>query len=900
MLWFKQKNKYGKKCADPSSGAEVRFVMPGFAAEGFNVLTADDLLAIPENVSLLKQINLAVGGSETLYTTYLLPAIRRCAYTVQLLAASAPDSPTSHHSYAGGLLRHLLETALFCINEGRSVYINNDVLPSCREQNREIFILCCALTGLTHDLGKIFDQEVITRTVTGEEVCWDPFEPLPEFLCRVHNIPYEHVFDADGPRYDVKKWRRDRGGEHAVFSTFLQRSFTLKNFLSHAFTVNSDILREFMGACVWSELDKKFYPSDGNRLSRCLFYADASSCEWDGQVNRRTAPEINIRSPEVYAAVGKMLQQFISDGTLLINKTRGDALLFSSGFNRSDPEATGLDCDDFKLYLRFDRTLEFLLLSKIRQHLLSDLRIDIFHGEDPTLNALRDFLTTIGIIEPCRYIITPGALLFLKHDDPFFTAHPDLLPNDLSTCEAAAFTNRSDLINAESEIAADDSCFKGLLRHRCTVKKCIPAADSQTEGKKDDDYKYVSEGILPDTSIPAEDLKEPPKAANNASEFYLTPQISPKNELPSVPHPASTSLPDRAASASSTPAINAAPDPAVNNGASTKSPLRENSESALIHSMLDKIHGENHAAAVSDTSTALCEAEEYREQSDMLQRTGLKLLEESVRLDRLKALSDLIAAYKTHGGEAAVSLPELPCSIALPDLVNLNARGRGELIAQYFLATLPDKVKGTLNRLIFPALDAHPQSPLELRTYDGVNCVATIRYDGKTQKKALKKTIKLLRDNNLLANSDDPTHFEHEINFFRSVQLIRPFAFILLCGGVPVRSGEYLAEPFSRPPNKPTTKDIFLFFKYRLLMLEPGDQLYGSTVHAADTDATIRTVSIAAVKNCARECGVQLRGFNTLLLPNGQKTPPVMIQKGQTLIVYPYVPAHFHGECDEV
>lgn len=881
MLWFKNKNA-AAKTAHPAAAAEVRFVMPGFGCEGFNVFPADVLLDTRENSALLRQISLAVGGAESLFTDLLLPSIKHCAYTVQHLAASAPDSPTAHHAYAGGLLRHLLETMLFCVNEGRSIYINTDVLPSERELNRQTFILCCGLIGLTHDIGKIFDQEIVTYTIDGKELRWDPFEPLPEFLSRVHAVPMEHIFDSNGPRYDVKKWIPNRGGDHALYSNFLLRSCVLKKFLSHIQTVNPSLTRDFMAACVWSLLDKGFYKSEDNRLSRCLFYADAASCEWDAKRHKK-ALTVNLKTPEVYAAVCKTLRQFIRDGSLLINKTRGDCLLFSSGNTEGEAAAASSEAD-FKLFLRFDRVLEFLLLDKIRQHLLSDLRLDIFQDKDRDLAALRDFLTAVGLIEPCRYVITPGALLLLSTSDPFLTAHPELRSADPKNCEAVAFCRRTDLINDDDIPGNNPEYLKGLLRHRCAIVSAIPTKDATDEEDPEDTYRFSSEGV----SDPQETPRKPEEEEKTAEatptgadpEFHLTPQVAATagepTEIP-VANQARTGPENHTVSAKKAPE-----EPAAVN-----SPAEEE----LINSLLKNINAAPEPEPKSAV-TDLEEAAEYREQQSQLQRTGLKLLEESVRIDRSTAISELIKAYQ-KGGPDNVSIPELSCTVDVPALINLDPRGRGELLAQYYLATLPDKVKSSLNRLIYPALDAHPECPLELRTYDGVNCAATIRYDNNTQKKALKKNVKILRDNHMLANSDDPDHFAHEINFFKSVQLIRPFAFILLCGGCAISNGDYLTEPFSRPPNKPTTKDIFLFFKYRLLLLQPGDLLYGCAVHAADDDAAVRTISVEAVTRCAKECRVQLRGFNTLLLPGEQKTPPVMIQKGRTLVVYPFIPRHF-------
>ena len=862
-MWFKKfKNKEQNPAPQPEFPA---FAMPRTCRDGFNVVRAEDLLAVPDNAELLKKVSLAVGGDAAQFDTYLYPAIKACAHLVQLLAAAAPESPTGHHIYKGGLLRHLLETMLFCINEGRSVYVTANVLPAQRESHRQAFVLGCALLGLTHDLGKVYDQEIFTVTASGTEIMWDPREPLPEFLSRVHHVPIKFIYDKEAPRYQVRKWLPRRGGRHALYTAFILRAFCPPPLLAKLYTVSPDLMREFMGACLWSELDKGFYKSDDNRFSCCLRHADAASCQWDATVHQRTAPPVNIKTPEVYAAVASIFKHFISDGTLLINKSRGDCLLFTSG----------TDANTFKLFLRTDTVLDYLVLNKFRQHLLTQLRSDIF--KDASVSAFTDLLSEVGIIEPTDYLLAPACLTFIDADDPFAKAHPTLTDARLNECHAVAFKQISDVIDL-NDYQDDPQIMAGFIHHRCKVLNAA-VASQESIPTSSDNYQFISEGL--EASATAEpltaekiatsddvtaDLTSPePQITTDTEEVTAPLELLPEEDLPQAP------LMDDSGDYHEIQAQ----DP---NAA-------QNFIAALMQDVVTP-------ATATEKIVNIEEAAEFKDAQYDLKRTTLRLWEESVRCERMTLLNEKVDNYmRDRSLPATLHIPELPFTIDLNLMLNLTARQRGEILTQYYAASVPEPVRATLQNLISAALDPQAQSALQLLSYDGISCVAAIAYPQSNEKQAsLKKLVRTLRKYKLTANSEDADNFNHELHYFNSVQLLRPVAFILLTSGVTITPGKFRSLPFAEPPNKPTSKDIFLFFKYHLLMLKPGDKLYGCKVRAADFDATVRTISYEAVNNCAHACNVQLRQFKRLLLPSEQKSPPVMLMKNNTLIVYPYVP----------
>ena len=73
----------------------------------FAPLSAERLLATPLRQSCLQQLWQLTPLPDTLFDSWILTAIHRCATLVQLL----PASQSHHHSTPGGLLDHSLEVA---------------------------------------------------------------------------------------------------------------------------------------------------------------------------------------------------------------------------------------------------------------------------------------------------------------------------------------------------------------------------------------------------------------------------------------------------------------------------------------------------------------------------------------------------------------------------------------------------------------------------------------------------------------------------------------------------------------------------------------------------------------------------------------------------------------------
>lgn len=185
---------------------------------------------------LLKQIDDATETMDVFERRYW-PAIERYAGTVHLL----PASEHHHHSRAGGLLHHGLETGLFALQFGKGVIYGKHLFEKKRD-GRERWLYACFLAGLCHDLGKV----AINMRVTSENGrrIWSPYvEYLIDWAKRNETSKY-YVY-----------WQQVGHKEHERFTwSLLDRvvSFEDRKYLGE---IDSGLVGQFIQAvsvgCDW-------------------------------------------------------------------------------------------------------------------------------------------------------------------------------------------------------------------------------------------------------------------------------------------------------------------------------------------------------------------------------------------------------------------------------------------------------------------------------------------------------------------------------------------------------------------------------------------------------------------------------------------------------------------------
>jgi hypothetical protein len=208
------------------------------------------------------------------------------------LVGDLPASADHHHSSRFGLLQHSLEVALKMLEEFEKTLLP-DAPPDVALFNTEVDPLqtqyLCFLAGLGHDLGKLFDIEM----VAGEQR-WSPLnQTYAEFLRQVKREP-------------VLEWndKRVRGG-HAQFSPWL-----MHHLLSPADIrfIGLERLPELTGALTGTHT-----PDQSTPLARLVSKLDQQSVE-------QAAPDWMLKRPD--SKVNhfiRALRYLISDGQLRVN-----------------------------------------------------------------------------------------------------------------------------------------------------------------------------------------------------------------------------------------------------------------------------------------------------------------------------------------------------------------------------------------------------------------------------------------------------------------------------------------------------------------------------------------------------------------------------------------------------
>jgi hypothetical protein len=208
------------------------------------------------------------------------------------LVGDLPASADHHHSSRFGLLQHSLEVAVKMLEEFEKTLLP-DAPPDVALFNTEADPLqtqyLCFLAGLGHDLGKLFDIEM----VAGEQR-WSPLnQTYAEFLRQVKREP-------------VLEWneKRVRGG-HAQLSPWLM----------HHLLSPTDV--RFIGLERLPELAAALTGTHGadqsTPLARLVSTLDQQSVE-------QAAPEWMIKQPDsMVNQLIRALRHLISDGRLSVN-----------------------------------------------------------------------------------------------------------------------------------------------------------------------------------------------------------------------------------------------------------------------------------------------------------------------------------------------------------------------------------------------------------------------------------------------------------------------------------------------------------------------------------------------------------------------------------------------------
>lgn len=220
----------------------------------------------------------------------VMPTVTRCIGMMHLL----PASESHHHSGAGGLLVHSLQCATSMVNAVKlsaRTELNKDQTHKQIYHNGPRWLLAAFLTGLLHDVGKVYDMEVCSD----KRERWDPDEgTLLDWGYRLRLKRY-HV-----------RWKPDR----------TPNGHTVKSIrLMHARLLERDCLR-YLRACTGDLIVEAMdYAIDKNTgpLAEFLREAETVSIEKDA-IDRRQLGLSHTRAVQsVFSCVLAALQKLVGE-----------------------------------------------------------------------------------------------------------------------------------------------------------------------------------------------------------------------------------------------------------------------------------------------------------------------------------------------------------------------------------------------------------------------------------------------------------------------------------------------------------------------------------------------------------------------------------------------------------
>ncbi|MGJ8517595.1 hypothetical protein LMG33810_001944 [Carnimonas sp. LMG 33810] len=121
-------------------------------------MTADELMSTSHRRKLLKVMWDLTSLTHDIFDRYIKAPIDRYAELVQAL----PASESHHHAYAGGLLDHTLESAVYALRLRQNHLLPPGAKPEAQSAEGELWSAAVIYAALLHDIGKaLVDMDVI-------------------------------------------------------------------------------------------------------------------------------------------------------------------------------------------------------------------------------------------------------------------------------------------------------------------------------------------------------------------------------------------------------------------------------------------------------------------------------------------------------------------------------------------------------------------------------------------------------------------------------------------------------------------------------------------------------------------------------------------------------------------
>lgn len=247
----------------------------------------------------------------------LMPLITRVITLVNVL----PASESHHHSGVCGLFAHSIQCASAAIAGAERQLLGDKATLRQRYQDRPRWLVAAGVMGLIHDVGKVFDMDVVSETRDK----WNPFaSSLWAWANQTNN---RHVFVL---------WKPDR-----VYKQHELRSIKLA--YSRLFT--NDLvayLTEVSGDLISGAIDDAVVFGTGP-LAAVLKEAEAESIRQDGESRRHLGATNTCSASPLVTPILSAMKELLEAGLWSVNKEGSQVYVTRQGTFIRTNEASASD-----------------------------------------------------------------------------------------------------------------------------------------------------------------------------------------------------------------------------------------------------------------------------------------------------------------------------------------------------------------------------------------------------------------------------------------------------------------------------------------------------------------------------------------------------------------------------
>lgn len=251
--------------------------------------------------TLIRQMPLSDDQLDVL----LMPLINRLISYVNVL----PASEFHHHSGPGGLFLHSLQCASILVSMAQNQVFEEKANPENRYHSQQVWILGAAILGLGHDVGKIFDMDVMSDS----ENLWNPSkESLNTWVVR-EKIKQLFVI-----------WKKDR--EHKKHELRSLRLMYLE-LIPQAF---KRYLAKSRKIEVFDAIDQAILFGTGP-YATLLKKAEAISIEDDFKKRKALGPQFTQGSSPLLLPLITAIQSLLNTGRWTVNTSQSPLFMTTQG-----------------------------------------------------------------------------------------------------------------------------------------------------------------------------------------------------------------------------------------------------------------------------------------------------------------------------------------------------------------------------------------------------------------------------------------------------------------------------------------------------------------------------------------------------------------------------------------